>query len=593
MSVVYRAHDARLRRHVALKLMSPGIAADDEFRERFLRESELAASVDHPNIVPIYEAGEADGLLYIAMRFVEGTDLKALLRRDGALEPSRAIALAGQVAEALDAAHERGLVHRDVKPSNVLVSRHGGKEHCYLSDFGLTKNASDRSALTDAGRLVGTIDYIAPEQIQGGGIDGRADVYSLACLLYECLTGELPYRRANDVAVLYAHLEEAAPRASARRPGVPRAIDTVLARGMAKDPAERYATCSQLVRDARQALAGAPAAAPRRLLAGRHALRLAAGAAALAAVALILVLAGGGGTPSARAETLLRLDPAGGRTSGGLVLHGRPSSVVTCAGSVWVTNRDRTVSQVDPQASGENVIRVTGLPVDIADVGGLAAVVAAPPKVTVTMIDGATGTPAVPVSVPGQGAASPVTTAWGRDTWVANPNAHELERLSPPYTAIAAVTPLPARVAAAKRYAGVAFGAGAVWVAGDGSDPTLWRVEKDRVVATIPLPFAPRAVTASSRGVWIVDPRGAVVRIDPGTNKQVTRIRVGRNPVAVAAGAGAVWVVNRGDGTVSWIDPKRNAVVKTIPVGSDPVDVAVGLDAVWVVRAARRAGATS
>src|SRR5919109_1753325 len=186
MSVVYLAHDPRLNRNVALKLLAPELAEDEAFRVRFLRESQLAASLDHPNVVPVYEAGEVDGLLYIAMRYVSGTDLKALLRAQGALTPERALALAAQVASALDAAHERGLVHRDVKPSNVLLTGRSGKEHCYLADFGLSTSASDRSLAAEPSQVLGTIDYVAPEQIRGGAIDGRADVYSLACLLYEC-----------------------------------------------------------------------------------------------------------------------------------------------------------------------------------------------------------------------------------------------------------------------------------------------------------------------------------------------------------------------------------------------------------------------
>jgi YVTN family beta-propeller protein len=589
MSVVYRAHDPRLKRPVALKLLSAELAEDDEFRTRFLRESELAASLDHPNVVPVYEAGDVEGLLYIAMRYVEGTDLRALLRSNGALAPRRAISLVAQVADALDVAHDRGLVHRDVKPSNVLVSPHGGTEHCYLADFGLTKSSSERSALTDAGRLIGTIDYVAPEQIRGGPIDGRADVYSLTCLLYECLTGELPFGRRSDVAALYAHLEEEPPRASARNHGLPRAIDGVLASGMAKSAADRYETCSELVSEARQALEGVPAGAPRGGTVRRRVTRVALAAAAVAAGALTLVFAVGGGTPAARADTLVRMDPAGGRTAGGLEVHGRPSSVVTCAGSVWVTSLDGTVSQIDPQTLASTVIRVRGVPGDVADVGNLAAVVGAAPRTTVTMIDAATGTPATPLSVPGGASASPVATAWGGDVWIANPNAHELDRLSTPYTRITERTGLAPRAPGprAKRYSGVAFGAGAVWVAGDANERTLWRVDprRQRVVATIPLRFAPRAVAVGQRGVWVLDPRGAVVRIDPATYEPVARIRVGRDPVAVAAGGGSVWVVNRRDGTVSRIDASRNEVVKTIEVGSDPIDVAFGLDTVWVVRA--------
>jgi YVTN family beta-propeller protein len=319
-------------------------------------------------------------------------------------------------------------------------------------------------------------------------------------------------------------------------------------------------------------------------------LRASVVAAGAAAAALILVLAGGGGTPAARAETLIRIDPGGGRTAGGLEVHGRPSSVVTCAGSVWVTSHDGTVSQIDPQSLTSSVIRVGGVPADVADVGNLAAVVGAAPRATVTMIDAATGTPGAPLAVPGRPSGSPVATAWGGDVWVANPNAHELDRLGTPYTRITGRIGLAPRRPSggrAKRYSGVAFGAGAVWVAGNADEPTLWRVDPrhERPVATIALPFAPRALAAGNRDVWVLDPRGAVVRVDPATNELVARIPVGRDPVAVAAGAGSVWVVNRRDGTVSRVDPKRNEVVKTIPVGADPVDVAVGLNAVWVVRA--------
>jgi serine/threonine protein kinase len=193
MGEVYLARDPRLDRPVALKVLGADLAGDERFHERLLRESRLAAGLDHPNVVPIYEAGEAEGRLFIAMRYVDGVDLRTLLRRQGALAPERALALAGQVAGALDAAHARGLVHRDVKPSNVLVDDPGGRDHCYLADFGLTQSASDRGPAD--GSLMGTLDYVAPEQIRGDEIDGRADQYALACLLFECLTGSLPFRR--------------------------------------------------------------------------------------------------------------------------------------------------------------------------------------------------------------------------------------------------------------------------------------------------------------------------------------------------------------------------------------------------------------
>ena len=232
MSVVYLAEDLRLKRRVALKLLAAG-SPTTVFRDRFLRESELAASIDHPNIVPIYEAGTTEDVLFIAMRYVEGRDLKERLQR-GRLEPADAIGILAQVASALDAAHARGLVHRDVKPSNVLLdagARPDGSDHVYLADFGITKRVSEETAVGDDGHLLGTIDYVAPEQIAGGEVDGRADVYSLGCVLYECLVGQPPFRRDSDLAVVFAHLEAEPPAPSAERPELPPALDAVIAEG--------------------------------------------------------------------------------------------------------------------------------------------------------------------------------------------------------------------------------------------------------------------------------------------------------------------------------------------------------------------------
>jgi len=203
MGVVYRARDLALDRDVALKLLAPRLADDSSFRERFLTESRVAASLEHPNVIPIHDAGEIDGQLYIAMRLVDGTDLKALLR-DGPLEPPRAVRVLEQVAAALDAAHARGLVHRDVKPSNVLLDE---REHVYLADFGLSRYLGDAAAQLGPAKSLGTADYVAPEQIRGEQVDGRADVYALGCMLYECLAGEPPFSRPREEHVLYAHIQ--------------------------------------------------------------------------------------------------------------------------------------------------------------------------------------------------------------------------------------------------------------------------------------------------------------------------------------------------------------------------------------------------
>jgi WD40 repeat protein/class 3 adenylate cyclase len=267
-AAVYRAHDVRLGRNVALKLLVADLGADERFRERFLQESRLAASLDHPNVIPIYEAGEADGLLYIAMRYVEGTDLEALIAREGALEPARALDILSSVAGALDAAHDRGLVHRDVKPGNVLIAVDPTSDppgDVYLSDFGLTKHVAADLRLTQSGQFVGTAKYVAPEQIAGGPLDGRADQYSLGCVLFECLTGAPPFAGEELMPALWAHLNDAPPSPRSRRPSLPRELDAVFERALAKRAAERYTSCRELIAEARRALEQATAAQATRM----------------------------------------------------------------------------------------------------------------------------------------------------------------------------------------------------------------------------------------------------------------------------------------------------------------------------------------
>jgi non-specific serine/threonine protein kinase len=250
MGVVYRATQLRLTRTVALKLVTPALARDASFRDRFRREWMIAASIDHPNVIPVYEAGEDDGALYLAMRWVEGTNLRDLIDA-GPLDPPHAVRLVSQVASALDAAHERGLIHRDVKPANILIAE---EEHVYLTDFGLTKHASSISGLTRTGSWVGTVDYTAPEQIEGAEVSPRTDVYSLGCVLYEAVTGRPPHRRDNDLATLWAHMYTKAPSVREILPGTPEAFDEVVQRALAKKPEERYASTGEFARAARAAV---------------------------------------------------------------------------------------------------------------------------------------------------------------------------------------------------------------------------------------------------------------------------------------------------------------------------------------------------
>jgi serine/threonine protein kinase len=257
MSVVYQAENLRLSNVIALKVLAPELAANDVFRARFLEESRIAASLNHPNVIPIYDMGSSDGLLYIAMRYVSGTDLRQIIKKRGRLQPETALFLLGQVARALDAAHRQGLVHRDVKPGNMLIERgsdEGDPDHVYLADFGITKHAMSRTGLTSTGQFLGTIDYVAPEQIRGTSVLGLADQYSLGCVLYECLTGRVPFEKDLDAAIIWAHVEETPVMPTVLRPDLPPEIDEVFGRVLSKQPGGRYRSCREFIDAARMAL---------------------------------------------------------------------------------------------------------------------------------------------------------------------------------------------------------------------------------------------------------------------------------------------------------------------------------------------------
>jgi serine/threonine-protein kinase len=587
MGEVYRALDQRLERPVALKLLAPRLADDPGFRDRLLRESRLAASLDHPNVVPIYETGESEGRLFIAMRYVEGTDLKTLLRRDGTLSPERACALAGQVGDALDAAHARGLVHRDVKPSNVLIDEQGGREHCYLADFGLTQSASE-SGPAD-GQLMGTLEYVAPEQIRGEVVDGRADVYALGCLLFEALTGTLPFAGASDVALIYSHLEEAPPRASDRRPDLPEAADDVLARAMAKDPDARQQSCRALVAELEDALGLRPS---RRDMVRRR-LPLVATALALLAtvVAVIVVLASQAADPAAAAPTgsVIRIDPATNAVSGRFTLGPDPGPIAAAAGRVWVVSRrEGELWLVDPSSGEVRRPGGPGSPRDLAALGDTIYVISAGSDFSLgalTPYDASTGQrregiPALDCSIAagaGFGIAASVCPTVQRIVDRAGRLTVTWETLIPfpePRTADNART-CQCDMSVVGRE---------LWVAGDPTDPRVWRLDgRGRIVAAITIPFGVRSVAADAAGVWVtgsLDDR--VARIDPGTNRVTDTLPTGRGARGVAVGAGGVWVANSIDGTVTRIDPVSRRAVATVRTGGRPAEVTVGDGAVWV-----------
>jgi len=577
MGVVHRAHDLALDRDVALKLLAPQLADDVSFRERFLTESRLAASLEHPNVVPIHDAGEIDGQLYIAMRLVEGSDLKAILR-EGPLEPARAVRILEQVASALDAAHERGLVHRDVKPSNVLIDE---RDHAYLADFGLSRHLGDAATSPGSSKSLGTVDYAAPEQIRGEGVDGRTDVYALGCLLYECLTGEAPFRRGSDAATLYAHLEEPPP-------DLPD-LEQVLPKALAKEPAERYGTCGELIEDARDALG----TEPRR---SRWPLGFAAAGLALIAAALLafFLTRSVSSTPPAQEGRLLRIDPPTNHLESSFTVGDGATAVAVGSGRVWVASyRDGTLWQVDANTGGVTRIPAIGRPYAVTVNDGKAYVAALGPAQfagNVAQFDAVTGGQKGGIDL---FACSLASGAYG--VWAAGcPNVQQL--ISDGNTLRIGATvaiPYPDHLSAAnfrEALGGMAIGEHGVWVIGDASDRRLWKIDPQghRIVATIPLGFVPGGIAVGGGAVWVTDQLGdRLVKIDPAANRIVASVPVGRGAGGVTFGDGSVWVAGAIDHDVTRVDPATTRVVARIRVPASPQALAIGEGSVWVVGDAR------
>lgn len=592
MGVVYRAHDSRLKRNVALKVLIPELAADLAFRDGFLRESELAASLDHPNVIPIYEAGEEDGCLFIAMRYVEGADLKQTLE-SGALEPEQAVSLAVQIADALDAAHAAGLVHGDVKPSNILIAPRtgaGGPDHVYLSDFGLTRRVDERGATGSP--LMATVDYVAPEQIRGEYVDGRADIYSFGCVLYECLAGEPPFTAGSDAALLFAHLEQQPAPLSER--GFPPPLDAVMEQALAKTPAERYPSAHEFVAAARSALGIAePAASGWRRAPAVSAL---AGALLIAAAVGVFALsrAGRGSTAPPGADSLVRIDPATNRVTETGAVGRSASAVAVGAGSVWVANfGDGTISRVDPK-SGRAVARLParGTPTGVAISGSLVLVADGPDNSAIVGLDAETGAFSFSSPIPGAAFSAPLVAGGAAGAWFADADdgivgradskiefgASATDKIRPSTTSL---------VSAYRSFAGLTVAPDAVWVAGDAFEHAVWQVDPSsgKVVKRIPLPFIPHGIAAGPGTLWVTSLLDDTVsRIDTATGRITATIPTGRGADDIAVGAEALWVTNEIDGTVTRIDPRTNRVVATIALGGHPGAVAVGVGAVWVVR---------
>ena len=557
MGVVYRASDLSLQRAVALKLIAPELAEDERFRRRFLKESRLAASLDHANVIPIYEAGEQDGQLYLAMRMVEGSDLKALLRRHGRLDAERALAILGQVASALDAAHRRGLVHRDVKPGNVLIDEDG---HAYLTDFGVSKQLGGVS--TDTGRMVGTLDYLAPEQIRGDAVDARTDGYALACVLYECLGGAPPFHRETEGETLWAHMQEQVVPLRDHP-----ALTPVLQKGLAKERTERYASCAELIEEARRALGLATRSARRSripaVLVRRRRAILAAGLLVLAATtaAAIVAMTQGGPRPPPVGNGVLAIDAANARLGSFTAARSAPSNIAVGDGAVWaLSTEDDTVSRID--AATKRVVKTFktgGRPSDLAAGAGALWV--------------------------GNGGGDFIggTGHLGSHVYTTV----SVSRVDPDSTEVTRTVKLPDHGEDTQPpsvgFPQLAVGAGAVWAIDP--DPSVSRIDprSGRIIATIDARVVPSTIAAGPEGVWFLSwQSGSVMRIDPRQNRVAQTVPIGSDFLSgIAVGAGAVWVTSPEEGLLWRIEPGPRAITRSIDVGVGVNYVAFGDGAVW------------
>jgi serine/threonine-protein kinase len=622
MGVIYRAHDVSLDRPVALKVVAPELSESPAFRARFERESRLAASISHPNVLPVFSTGEVDGRPYLVVALVEGADLREVISLAGRLEPVRAAVIVAQVASALDAAHARGLVHRDVKPSNVLIASQHGAEHAFLTDFGLAKSVRTQTDISHSGQFLGTLDFAPPEQIRGLEIDGRADVYALGCVLHQALTGDPPFPGATDAAVLYAHLFTPPPAPSVRVSGIPPLLDEVVARAMAKDPAGRYPSAGDLGRATLAAVDGRRAAerertvavgeaGPRRAIAADATTRpdelrgaaqattagadvrgdrrsrggvvaavvggaLAAGA---AVVAVLLVSSGGNAGGDGTTSTTSTGPP---RIAGPPIAVGpQPTAIAAGGGGVWVADgADGTLRRIDPAAG--RVTRQVRLGGSLAGVAVGAGAVWATRRDdgALVRIDPARGeVVGRPISV--ARIAGEVAVGEG-GVWVVDSGDGLVTRVDP---ATSQVLGEPIRVGG--DLAGIATGGGSVWVA-DREGRVLRIDPRTSAAAGRPIRVdLPVGVAVGEGAVWATSAtRSVVYRIDPATNALGgAPLRAGGEPDAVAIGEGRVWVANSADASVTAIDPQTRAAT-TLRTGSRPESVAVGGGGVWVANRA-------
>lgn len=578
-AVVYRARDLRLDRPVALKLIGPHLAADPMVRERLNREAMLAAAVRHPNIAPVFEAGEHDGTIYLARGWVDGDTLAQLVDRDAPLAVGRAAALLVQVAHALQAVHDAGLIHRDITPGNVIVDFH---DRAYLTDFGITRRATDITGLTGHDQLLGTLDFVAPEQIAGAGVDRLSDVYSLGCLGWYLLCGEPPYPRDGHAAKLYAHLSADYAPVAERRDDVPGELDELLGRAMAKDPGARPASAAAFAGELAHAAAGVSDAvpppvlrpapvpdaepdrepavrAPRRRFAGALTGVLASALLAAAPAALYLGLHDG----SAGAQTIELGRPASAlAASGGRVMVGNgPGGALTALGG-----------------HAQRRVVLLGSPADLVAAGTGRVYVAGARRLTV-LTEGRSA-PARRFSLPGTATA---LAAGGDDAWIGLAGRSELVHVSGGQTT---TVPTAAPVSALARSGPSLWGL-------DAAGGTLQRFSAESGMATgraVHVARRPLAIAATPNAVWVLDAASAtVVRVDPRSGRPVgAPTPVPPGPVAMAADARSVWVISARTRTATRIDARSGRPAQTEGVPPRAHAVAIARGQAWVASAGGR-----
>jgi DNA-binding beta-propeller fold protein YncE/predicted Ser/Thr protein kinase len=569
MGVVYRATQLALERPVALKVIARQLADDEQFRRRFLSESRLAARLEHPAVVPVYDAREDDGELIVAMRLIEGGDLRKLIDRDGPLEPERAVHLLGQVAEALDAAHAAGIVHRDVKPHNILIDG----ERAYLSDFGLAKAYAETGPGSGAS-IVGTVEYMAPEQWRGERVGPAADVYALGCVLYEALTGIVPYARKE----------------ADTEPEIPRGIEAVIERAVSKDPADRYRTAGELIAAARRSQADTPAPTlvlderpepPTAPLAGssrEEGVGLSRWRRPVAGAFLFWFLGGVGVVIAAVVLIAGFLGGDGVSVSSQIAVAKPPLRLAVGPRTVWATSAvDGTLTGIDPQTRRVVSKQQVGKGASGVTIGAGSVWISNPHTGMVLRIDEA-GKVTARIHIGGSPGA--IVSGGGR-IWVADqdgagvavidgPKARVIERGLAPHAA-------PLRLA---------VGAGGLWVS-SASTGTVRRIDLGTLAVGPPILAGrgPAGVTVGHGLVWVANSRSAsVTRVDPATHSILgDPISVGERPGGIDAGTSAVWVASAAEDSITRLDLGNGEPIgNPISVGPKPGAVVVGPEAVWV-----------